>query len=266
MPPIPIFSDAPINPQTAAKPDGTTPQTAAGGNNQQPQPTPTRTTATTTAAPAAPAAFDPAAPPPPQPGAAPVPPPSAAAATAHQQQQQDAAPPPPPQPGAAPVPAPTGSSSNSSATSPPSVTKTVTETVTMMPPQFSIPAPGANAAATHSTESGSPQQQLYGSNGNGAGGAPTTINFGAVVGDGGQTTTTRTRGSSTASLEHPPGYVQNQYPDGTAAQRAALEAAAAREREEGGVWGTVKGLAATVGEGLKKADQEAWKLVGGSGK
>ncbi|KAL1639286.1 hypothetical protein SLS58_008128 [Diplodia intermedia] len=179
MPPIPIFSDAPINPQTAAKPDG-------------------------------------------------------------------------PQPGAAPVPAPTGTTT-SSASPGTAVTKTVTETVTMQggpPPQFGIPAPGANAAATHSTD-----HRGGGAAANGA----TTINFGMADGGGGAT---RTRGSSTASLEHPPGYVQNQYPDGTAAQRAALEAAAARDREEGGVWGTVKGLAATVGEGLKKADQEAWKLVG----
>lgn len=180
MPPIPIYSDAPIKPQAAAaKAEGVTPQTAAANGHQQPAPT--RTTATTTAP-----AFDPSAPPPPQPGAAPVPPPTSQFSTASS--------PPRPQPGAAPVPAPTGSSSNNSST----VTKTVTETVTTLsgpPPQFGIPAPGANAAATRSTDASIPQHST--SNG------PTTINFGAV--DGGAT---RARASSTASLEHPPGYVQ----------------------------------------------------------
>ncbi|KAF9636828.1 hypothetical protein BFW01_g7724 [Lasiodiplodia theobromae] len=237
MPPIPIYSDAPIKPPAAAaKAEGITPQTAAANGHQQPAPT--RTTATTTAA------FDPSAPPPPQPGAAPVPPPTS--------QFSASSSPPRPQPGAAPVPAPTGSSSSNNST----VTKTVTETVTTLsgpPPQFGIPAPGANAAATRSTDASLPQ--------NSANNGPTTINFGAV--DGGAT---RARGSSTASLEHPPGYVQNPYVDGTAAQRAAMEDAAAREREEGGMWGTVKGFAASVGQQLKKADQEAWKLVGNAGK
>ncbi|KAF4535250.1 uncharacterized protein LTHEOB_12682 [Lasiodiplodia theobromae] len=236
MPPIPIYSDAPIKPPAAAaKAEGVTPQTAAANGHQQPAPT--RTTATTTAA------FDPSAPPPPQPGAAPVPPPTS--------QFSASSSPPRPQPGAAPVPAPTGSSNNDS-----TVTKTVTETVTTLggpPPQFGIPAPGANAAATRSTDAGIPQHS--------ANNGPTTINFGAVEGGA-----TRARGSSTASLEHPPGYVQNPYVDGTAAQRAAMEDAAAREREEGGMWGTVKGFAASVGQQLKKADQEAWKLVGNAGK
>lgn len=182
MPPIPIYSDAPIKPEpAAAKAEGVTPQTAAANGHQQP--TPTRTTATTTAP-----ASDPSAPPPPQPGAAPVPPPTS--------QFSAASSPPRPHPGAAPVPAPTDSSSNNNNNS--TVTKTVTETVTTLggpPPQFGIPAPGANAAATRSTDAGVPQHS--------ANNGPTTINFGAA--DGGAT---RARGSSTASLEHPPGYVQ----------------------------------------------------------
>lgn len=249
MPPIPIYSNAPINPQTAAaKADGVTPQTAAENNDQQqqgqaPQPTPTRTTATTTAA------FDPSNPPPPQPGAVPVPP-----TQNNPPSSSSYASPPLPQPGAAPVPAPTGSV----ASPPSSVTKTVTETVTIPsgpPPQFSIPPPQAGSAfapagVTRSTSVDSSHHRPTGS-----GSGPTTINFGAPAGG-------RARGSSTASLENPPGYTQRN-PDGTAAERARLEAAAEQEKEEQGVWGSVKGFAGRVGEGLKKADQEAWRLVGG---
>ncbi|GME25247.1 uncharacterized protein LTHEOB_12682 [Neofusicoccum parvum] len=230
MPPIPVYSDAPINPQTAAtKPDGTTPQTAQPPQ-QQPQPTPTRTTATTTAA-----AFDPSsAPPPPQPGAVPMPPTQNHSPPANPSSHASPA---PPQPGAAPVPAPTGSAPR------PTVTKNVVETVTTgPPPQFAIPPPTLNAGATHST----------------------TIHLGGA--DGGVAAGGRARGSSSASLEHPPGYVQNPYAaDGTAAQRAALEDARERDRAEEGVWGGIKAVAGKVGESLKKADQEAWRLVGGGG-
>jgi len=68
------------------------------------------------------------------------------------------------------------------------------------------------------------------------------------------------------SLEHPPGYVQNPYAaDGSASDRAKFEDTARRASEEEGVLGTVKSYLGGVGVGLKKAEEEAWKLAKGLG-
>ncbi|KAF2139632.1 uncharacterized protein K452DRAFT_289632 [Aplosporella prunicola CBS 121167] len=244
MPPIPIYSNAPINPNTAAATaDGVTPQTDSNLNDQQGQqhPPPTRIVpasvpATTTQG----VGSQPAAP---QPGAVPIPPPpSTTTATA-----TSAGVPPAPQPGQAP------SIATATATAP------APTHAAHPPPQFSIPAPQANAAPTSSTTASAAAYPA----------GPTTINLGPAPGGAApspaETGATATR-EQRRSLEHPPGYVQNPYAaDGTAEQRARMEAAAQQQQEEGGLWGSMRAAAAKVGEGLKKGEEEAWKLVGGSG-
>ena len=71
------------------------------------------------------------------------------------------------------------------------------------------------------------------------------------------------------SLEHPPGYMQNPYAaDGTAAQRAQWEGqGAGLAGEEGeGAMGQAKAWLAGAGEGLKRAEEKAWRLVNSAGK
>lgn len=128
MPPIKVFSNAPLHP------DGVTPKTAAPAENEQiPQPTPTRTTNLPLS--------NPSQPPPPQPGARPQPGPAPTAGLSSG--------PPPPQPGAEPRPVYT-------------VTHTSTTTGTMpTPSQLSIPPPTSNYAPTHSTSTYQPAQPAH---------------------------------------------------------------------------------------------------------
>ncbi|KAF2455759.1 hypothetical protein BDY21DRAFT_395004 [Lineolata rhizophorae] len=231
MPPIKIYSNAPIKPSdsdgsssvdhhpsssttAATKPAGVTPQTAA--------PPPTRTTAAPPPPPATTTTTvhpSPAQPPPPQPGAVPVPPPTAPTATA-----ATAGPPPPPQPGArppppsagpgaAPAPAPTATASSGAAAPP-------APAPTGMPPQFGVPPPGANAAAGRST----------------------------YVADD--------------ARAHPPGYVQG---PGMGQGRPGWVREDAQGGSGGG-WGEgVKGWLQDVGEGLRKGEEGVWKWVEGKG-
>ncbi|KAJ9668216.1 hypothetical protein H2201_001645 [Coniosporium apollinis] len=258
MPPIPIYKDAPINPSTtAAKAEGITPRTATTEDQQQqqPRPTPTITTATAT---------DPTGPPPPQPGARPAAP--TASSTAHNG-------PPPPQPGA--VPKPPGHT--------PTVTATITETVTrqlpptQMPAQYSIPPPPSNGAPTRSTAAAIPPPPT-------AAQQPTTLPLGPGVPppppssaastgailqpspfEPGQQHPQAEVGTAHGhrprhSLEHPPNYAQNPYIDGSAAQRNALLDAAEAERRGRNSVGAWVGV---VGEKLREAEEGVWRVVNG---
>lgn len=133
---------------------------------------------------------------------------------------------------------------------PPSVTATHTTTETLQtgpPAQFAIPPPSSNPAPTRSTAAAlaapmprtdAPLAQ------------PSPAEAGAPLRHG---------------LEHPPGYVQNPYAaDGTAAQRARLQAAQEEGGEgEDGVLGQAKRWVESAGEGLKRAEESAWKWVNG---
>ncbi|KAK8167581.1 hypothetical protein BC567DRAFT_265270 [Phyllosticta citribraziliensis] len=266
MPPIPIYSNAPINSQTtAAKADGITPQTATD-EQLQPGPTPTRTTAVPTTS-----STNPSSPPAPQPGARPIPPTQAA-------QPAPSTAPPPAQPGQVPsaaAAAPTATVSNSS-----SIT-----TAAPVPPQFSIPPPLTNAAATHSTHASTTSLDGAAPSISSHAG-PTTLNLGPApppaassqfasppaapglsygpVAAAPTTAANNQAQPQPQDLSHPPGYVQNPYAaDGTAAQRERLVAAAQERRLDGegsdgsvgsGLWGSVVAAAAKVGEGLKKGE------------
>jgi len=60
--------------------------------------------------------------------------------------------------------------------------------------------------------------------------------------------------------------VQNPYAaDGTANDRVRFAEAGREAREEEGVLGSVKGWVGGVGEGLKKAEEAAWKYAKGKG-
>lgn len=257
MPPIPIYKDAPINPNTtAAKPEGVTPRTATREDQQrqqQPRPTPTTTTAITT---------DPTGPSPPQPGARPAAP--TASSTTHNG-------PPPPEPGAVPKPP----------NHIPTVTATVTETIThqlrptQMPAQYTFPAPSSNSAPTRSTAAAIPPPPPSAQQ-------PPTLPFSAGVPppppppsssaipqpspfEAGQQHPQAAPGASHGhrprhSLEHPPNYAQNPYIDGSAAQRNALLDAAEAERRERNSVGAWVGA---VGEKLREVEEGVWRVVGG---
>ncbi|KAF2837722.1 hypothetical protein M501DRAFT_985952 [Patellaria atrata CBS 101060] len=207
MPPIPIHLNDPIS-TAAAKPDGTTPQTASSSSDhphhQQLPPTrtfPASIPATTTAT------FDP---PPPQPAARPRPPTSSTPAPTGTT-------PIPPAPHAGPSPSPVITE-----------TRTVTETRAAEPPpppQLSFPAPQQTHLSTKSTIAGIPQPSPFQS------GYSTERDMDR--GKGEETDMGR------HSIEHPPGYVQNPYPDGTAAERERLNRA--KEDEEGVLGATTCG-------------------------
>ncbi|KAK7523866.1 hypothetical protein IWZ03DRAFT_365743 [Phyllosticta citriasiana] len=291
MPPIPIYSNAPINPQTtAAKADGITPQTATD-EQLQPGPTPTRNAAVPTSSTNA------SSPPAPQPGARPIPPtqpaqpaPSSAAAYGGA--------PPPPQPGQASSAATAAPTPTLTATAIAKATGSITTAAPPPPPQFSIPPPTTNAAATHSTHASTTSLGTSSVSTNAAAAAaagPTTLNMGPMTAAPPPPPSTLSQfapaspaaapGLSHASaalptadvhaqaqdLSHPPGYVQNPYAaDGTAAQRERLVAAAEERRFDGenegvgsGLWGSVVAAASKVGEGLKRGEEEAWRLAAG---
>jgi len=143
MPPIPIYTDAPIT--AAAKADGVTPQTAPPPTRTtQEQPvTTTSTTSTNAYPPARPGA---AAVPGPTPSIPrPQPPPTTTTTSATNG-------PPPPQPGAVPM-APHPSNNPTAHPAAPS-------TSMPLPPQLSIPTPNTNAAPTSSTATAVPPRQL----------------------------------------------------------------------------------------------------------
>lgn len=71
------------------------------------------------------------------------------------------------------------------------------------------------------------------------------------------------------SLEHSPGYMQNPYAaDGTAAQRAQWEGQGAglTGEEEEGMMEQAKAWLSGAGEGLKRAEERAWKWANSAGK
>jgi hypothetical protein len=67
-------------------------------------------------------------------------------------------------------------------------------------------------------------------------------------------------------LEHPPGYAQNPYAAGAAADHLQNERFRGTETQadsDDGVWGGVKNWAGGVGEKLAAAESEAWKWAQG---
>ncbi|KAL9095104.1 MAG: hypothetical protein Q9165_002707 [Trypethelium subeluteriae] len=287
MPPIPVYSDRPINP---AKAEDAEPQTSAPHANTGNQPSSNSASTTTDPSPsqyvpAAPGAAPapaptgsitsnvpqvhagqqqleptrtvPAAndgPPPPQPGAVPI-----AGATAPMTASQNTGSiPPPPRPGDAPQ---TTSASSKSAAITPAPSATTADAPQGPPSQFSIPPPTQNAAPTHSTTAG------------------TTLSYGGQYGTGaGQSSgmppavlSAQSQGESAVSPEHPPGYVQNPYADMmSASQRAANDEAGGAsgiqvsgEEAEGGLWDTAKKWVGEAGKGLQQLEEEAWKRVNG---
>lgn len=206
-------------------PEGVTPKTAAANSQSGPlpasNPEPTRTV---------PQAIDNAGPPAPQPGARPMPGP---APTSSGQ-------PPPPIPGANPNYVPQ------------SVTATITSTTTSSvppPPQLGMTPPAHNTTPTRSTQSIPPPS---------ASGQRTTINFGPVSSPSANEPATD---NVRHSLEHPPGYQQNIYAqDGSAADRARLQAAAA-EDEDDSLLGTLKSAANEAGKFAQKMEKDAWEWI-----
>ncbi|TKA74809.1 hypothetical protein B0A49_02600 [Cryomyces minteri] len=258
MPPIPVYSDAPI---IAAKPDGITPQTAAP-NTSYPAAAP--------GAAAVPAPTGVATPSLPQPSARPPPP-----TPTRTQPSLDG--PPPPQPGAVPLPPSTSSafyvpsaSSPSPLPPPPQPSDIPSASVahappTTMPPQFGLPPPTPASLPTHSTTTGTGATA--------SSQHPTTLNLGPVpLPPAAQPTST--------SLNHPPGYQQNPYAaDGTSAQRASLEAAHQRSNShpfdlagvgggtevgEGvaGAWEEVKKWTSAAGKRASRIEEDVWRRLG----
>ncbi|EPE05859.1 hypothetical protein F503_08390 [Ophiostoma piceae UAMH 11346] len=245
MPPIPIYSQSPINADTA---DGVTPKTAAGPGSDQPLKNPPATTTSASSARYAP--------PPPQPGAAPsLPEPTGVvhAATATTKTPKYS-PPPPPQPGAVPVPPRTSnppvmynSSPQPQQTTPPvlppppkagetlgNATNTATATatsaqapaITAMPPQMAMPPltsapyPGASrgtataAATTAPIAVPTPTTALPT--------AATTQETYPAIPEPTGAFMSQEMAAHNRALDHPPGYVQNAYAtDMNSSQREA---------------------------------------------
>lgn len=137
---------------------------------------------------------------------------------------------------------------------PPSVTATVTTTTTSTvppPPQMGMALPAHSTGPTKSTQVGPPPSRP---------GQPTTINFGPV---GTQAEAASQDTNQRHSLEHPPGYQQNIYAqDGSAADRARLQAAAAAEEDaDSGILGTLKNAANEAGKFLQKTEKDAWEWI-----
>ena len=208
-------------------PQGTSqPSEDSQPETQEHLPPPTRTTN--------PASFnapEPTGPPAPQPGPRSVP-----AATSNNTPSSLSPPAPQPSP-------PPASSSPTSVTA----THTITETIQTGPPsQFAMPPPSSNRAPTRSTTSATNPLM------------PRT-----------DPPLPQTSPAEQHSIEHPPGYMQNPYAaDATAAQRAGWEGrGAGLAGEEGeGAMGQAKTWLAEAGEGLKRAEEKAWRWVNSAGK
>jgi hypothetical protein len=224
MPPIQLHRNDPIAP-TAAKADGTTPQTAA------PNPAPTRTQpasvpATQTA--------DASSPPAPQPGARPTPT-AAYYPTAH-----DASSPAPPQPGY-------------------TAHHITTETVGP-PPQFTQPPPSDAQLAGRSTVTATtpskpgPTTLNFGpvaspfQSADSYGAAP------AATGD-----------AARRSLEHPPGYQQapDNAPYTAGGGIGGGIGGGDTATEGAGVGATAWSMLSKAGDALKKGEEAAWKAING---
>ncbi|KAI9692316.1 MAG: hypothetical protein M1822_006547 [Bathelium mastoideum] len=297
MPPIPIYSDRPINP---AKAEDAEPQTAPPPTNASSQPAGSAASNTTAElptnryAPAAPgAAPAPAptgavtssvpqvhastqplaptrtvpptsndAPPPPQPGAVPIPGNTAASTAFH-----DSHNPPPPRAGLAPQTI-TSSSNPHAATITPAPAAPPSSSQPPPPHQLGIPAPSTNAASTRSTTTAD---------------AGTTLSYAGGSGAPPALLSAQAQGEPQISPAHPPGYVQNPNADMmSAAQREAngvsgetlggggagvgLSGAGeggAGAGGEGGLWETAKRWAGEAGKGLQQLEGEAWRRVNG---
>lgn len=236
MPPIPIYTQSPINP---AKADGVTPQTAeASEENDGPQPATTTATSSRRQSGGYPAA---------QPGAVPSLPAVTPAPSSQQYAPIQPTPtsnlayqgPPPPQPGAVPV-AP-GATFQAATSGPPPATVTAPARLpghspaatSGYPPQMSIPAPAV------------PQAQR-----------------------GTSTAFVSPYSAAQPDVSHPPGYQQNinadQLPvsqrEGYQSSAGWVDDSAADENEEG-VWGAARKWAQAAGDKLSAAENEVWRRI-----
>ena len=92
-------------------------------------------------------------------------------------------------------------------------------------------------------------------------GQAATINFGVIPASSAQNSS----GEERHSLEHPPSYVQNPYAaDGTASERARLEAAAQNDTSDS-VWGAVKSAANEATKYAQNVHNGAWQWIEGKG-
>ncbi|KAL1297150.1 hypothetical protein AAFC00_004726 [Neodothiora populina] len=286
MPPIPIYTDAPITPTKA---NGVTPQTAGTNNNSLGSALAGQTVTNGTTQPISYPAAQPgatAAGPAPtgyaaRPAAAPGPHPTATRTIPVAENNGPAA----PQPAARPLPPNGGGVATMTSTSaaaaiaaaaagpppPPAPSH-----VTSLPPQMDVPPPATNYAPTHSTSTATATTS--------SAAAPTTAttyNFGPVA-----PRPTSQYSAAEPAQSHPPGYVQDPFSqEMSAAQRASLEAQEAvdggRGRNSfsaliggddglgrgdegvGGVWGAVKGFASVAGQKAVELEDSAWKRVNG---
>lgn len=237
MPPIQVFSNSPIN---AAKPSGTTPQTANsdGQNSNEPPP------ATTTKAYAPPSSQQQSGYPAAQPGARPsLPVPTGIASIQPTPTQSTrSSSPPAPQPGA--VPAPPGSSSH--LPPPPRAGETLRQQsshVVTAPPQMSYTLSGSHAP-THagSSTTTAPDPSGYQRPG------PTSL---AEAGGPGSN-------YGQFAAPNPQGYQQQgSYASGQRSYREDDD----YDNQDESVWGTAKKWAAAAGESLANAESEVWKRI-----
>lgn len=235
MPPIPIYSNSPIN---AAKAAGISPQTTEKEQTVQSAPSDSTSPSTTVTSQGYPPA---------QPGASPFlpaptgfssaqgqyPPPQPTATQPLPGSQG----PPPPQPGAFPVP-PGGGPPTATATS----TSTALPPPVSYPPQMHIPPPSAAASA------------------------------GVQAAQRG--TSTAPFVAAPSPMEHPPGYQQNVHAgEMDHYQRARQDALEAEERSRSGtlgggdgavgegVWDSAKKALVAAGGKLADAENEVWKRI-----
>lgn len=266
MPAIPIYSQSPIS---AAKPDGTTPQTAAAAGQpvDSKQFTPTQTSPSSVPYPAA------------QPGVSipgPTAVPSQRYAPALQPTPTTSQPisngPPPPQPGGVPVLPGSSPPAKSTLPPPPKVGETyqppapapaqapaVTAAPRYPPPQMGIPPPNVPTTASRgATSTANPTLGARSAH------APVPLGQPQPVG-----------GSSGAGLNHPPGYQQAVNAGEFDAQQRAAQFGnnsssgygqggnqSYGEGEDGeGYWDAAMKFAKTAGDKLSAAETEVWKRI-----
>lgn len=228
MAPIPVYSKAPIN---AAKAAAVNPQTAESQSGASPPAPVSTTTSATSSYPAA------------QPGAVAFPGPTAApqrhtpmypSPTTNTAEQG----PPAPQPGAVPTPL-----HKNTLPPPPKAGETYNPPAPTMPPQMAIPPPTSAYGSQQPTSTSTSGQMSY----------PIGIPAQAEV---------QTR----RSLEHPPGYQQNNYASEVISsdQRRMQEANLSNLDTgdgAGGIWDTAKKWASTAGEKMQAAEAETWRRI-----
>ena len=225
MPPINVYTDAPIRPE---HPTAITPQTAEANKEPSTQnsfsPSRVFAPASTTAVASS------HNPPPPQPGARPTP-------TVPVYQASD---PPPPQPGAVPV-----------------VTEYHTTTFTSQaqtPHQLSIPPPTQSNLQTRSTLT-SDQEQSSHMRSQSLSQQPTPYTAFPY----------HNVDMRRHSLEHPPNYTQNQYENDRAAGREWKQPFVGEEWSNRGNewWKVAKGWVEGAGDKLAEAEKEVWRWAKG---